>query len=243
MHYPATVTTRRHLAEVSVSLTGSAGPCLMYSRADGRQFIAGLPGAPYTISVRNLSVGRIEIIGSVDGRHVLKDEPAHPHNSRGIVIPGCTAYTFPGWRFNDEETGDFVFGRPEASVAAQAGTPSNIGVIGIAVWPERSAPSYHSRAKSIPVAAATGGATADCSYEGAAAAAASIGTGIGERRHNPVGRTDFTRSGGGPDVVEIGYDTEDELRRRGIILGVAADPQAFPASPTGYERYTPLSQS
>ena len=49
-----------------------------------------------------------------------------------------------------------------------------------------------------------------------------------------VGRTSFTRVGN-PDVLVIGYDTEDRLRAQGI-LG-PREPEAFPGAGTGYEKY------
>lgn len=243
--------------EVTVIPLGSHAGLPVYKRLDGRPFVAGVPGTAYTLLVRNLSGSRIEVIASVDGRNVLKDEPAHPHDCRGLVIAANGQYLFPGWRFNDDETGDFVFGTPAASVAAQAGAPAHIGVIGFAVWTEQYKSSYSGLEKAAVAAGAASygspvlrGGTAKSAMEysiGATRgsesyAASSIGTGIGERRHNPVGRTEFQRSPlTEPDILEIGYDTEEALLERGIIRPL--DPQAFPGSPTGYDRYLAAPQS
>lgn len=228
MHAGTSVTSPRGLFRAEILIGGVPRP--LYRRHDGRHFAAGIPGTAYTIRVTGLAGGRAEFIVSVDGRHVLDDETADPHRCRGLVTSG--SYEFKGWRTSDAETREFRFGAPEASVAAMAtGSASNTGVIGIAAHRER-APYAYPVMDSCPVA------TAAVSYSAPSAAArsADLGTGMGAAQHDPVDRTDFTRDGAEPDMVAIGYATEDALRAMGVL--VAADPDPWPgAGQTGYAKY------
>jgi hypothetical protein len=231
--------------EVSVHVSAQlAQP--VYRRADGRLFVPGIPGRAYTLRVRNKASVRAEVIATVDGRHVLKDEPGDPHSCHGLVIPAYGTYEFRGWRVSDAETREFLFGDPAASVAAQAtGSVGNVGVIGFAAWREKerypdwqfSAGGYASLDSAMPVATASAGAPVARSVSHVSAANAvsgTLGTGIGASQDDHVGRTDFTRTGT-PDILVIGYDTEAVLTERGIIG--PADPDAFPGARTGYEKF------
>ncbi len=240
MHYPTTVTSPAGTIEVSVLTGGVARP--LYRRADGRMFAPGIPGSAYTLRVRNLTPARIEAIVAVDGRHVLKDEPGDPRACHGMVLRAHDVYEFRGWRVSDDESREFLFGEPGASVAAQAtGSTANIGVIGFAAWREREASYSHYGSilrGAHPVATASAGlesysttnATLDMATE-----RGSIGTGIGASQDDRVGRTEFTRATGEPDILIVGYDTEAELIRRGIVGPTG--PDAFPGMQTGYEKY------
>lgn len=211
--------------EASVLTAGARLP--FYCRADGRPFIAGVPGRVYTVSVRNRSNVRVEVILTVDGRHVLRDEPGAVHACQGLVIPAGGSHEFPGWQFDNASAGQFTFADPSVSVAAIAtGSAANTGVIGLAVHREQQPAAY---------------ATADCLPRAmapvavAAAAGGSLGTGIGETVASPLDRTTFTRDGNPPDILVIGYDTEEALRARAMIT--PPDPDAFPGTGTGYRRY------
>jgi hypothetical protein len=236
MHYPTTITSPGGMIEVSVVV--GARPLALHRRPDGLAFAAGAPGRAYALHVRNLTSSRIEAIVTVDGRHVLKDEPGDPHACRGIVLHAYCTYEFQGWRVSDEETREFLFGEPAAAAAAQAtGSTSNVGVIGFAAWRERQT-SYRLDSGilrgSAPVAYASAGFETR-SMNTAETRSGSLGTGIGASQDDRVGRTDFTRDGSEPDILVVGYDTEAELIRRGIIG--PADPDPFPGARTGYEKY------
>lgn len=238
MHYPTTVTSPAGTIEVSVLAGGAARP--LFRRADGRMFAPGVPGGAYTLRARNLTPARIEVIVTVDGRHVLKDEPGDARACHGMVLRARDSYEFRGWRISDEQTREFLFGEPAASVAAQAtGSTANIGVIGFAAWREREAwtnygeDSYGGILRgAAPVAVASAGAG---TFSSNTMSTGSLGTGIGASQDDRVGRTDFTRITGEPDILIIGYDTEAELIRRGITG--PADPDPFPGERTGYEKY------
>lgn len=235
MHAGTAARTPSGTIEVSVRIGATVQP--LWKRADGMLFVAGSPGQAYTLHVRNLTGSRAEVINTVDGRHTLRDEPGDTSANRGLVFQANSSGEFTGWRLNDNETRQFVFGAPDRSVAAQAtGSTTNVGVIGFAAYRERvsdwHAPGYRGAAPVATADAAPGGACLDSSV-----ALRSLGTGMGERQEDRVHRTSFTRALGEPDILVIGYDTEDVLREMGIMG--PPEPAAFPGMGTGYEQYQP----
>ncbi len=223
--------------EVSV-LSGGLPEQLYRRPGDGKVFVVGIKGRTYTLRVRNLTSGRIEVINTVDGRHTLKDEPGDTAACKGLVFSANSTGVFTGWRLNDDQTREFKFGSPAASVAAQAtGSTANTGVIGFAVYREQvSYPTYTTTTRYTGAVGQSSGASASADYAGEAVASASLGTGMGEKQDDHVGRTTFTRAYGGPDILVIGYDTEEVLRQQGILGPV--EPSAFPGAGTGYEKYS-----
>lgn len=251
MRIGTTTRTLDGTAEVAVLVSGTPQP--LYQSRDGALWTAGTPGQAYTLRVRNLTPGRVEVITAVDGRNTLKDEPGDHRQNRGLIITGTGEFT--GWRVSDDETREFIFGAPDGSVAAQAtGSTSNVGVIGFAVYRERRSfpaatytPNYGNfRGGVIPVASASpvtrgmslgdGAATMDWAGDDTPRG---LGTGIGEARQDHVGRTSFDRASGEPSIVVIGYDTREALDAMGITG--PAGPNAFPGIGTGYERYASQS--
>jgi hypothetical protein len=221
MYAGTSITSPGKLFTAEVLIGGIPQP--LYTAGDGYPYVAGAPGQSCQVRVRSLAAGRLGVGLSVDGRDGLDDRPADPSCPSLQIITG--EYTFRGFRVDDDRTREFVFGTVAGSVADQAGSTANTGVIGLAAWRERPvAFTYESsplRSRglmgSAPVAVASAG----------------LGMHAGETRHDPVGRTTFERDGS-PDVLEIGYDTLAALQAMGIT---ARRPSAFPGRATGYERY------
>lgn len=237
MYSPRAATSPEGLITVSV-FDVTALP--MYRRGDGRMFVPGVPGHAYTMLATNNTHRRIAVVATVDGMNVLCNEPGDPAGEAMVIAPGGS-YSFKGWRVNDQDSDKFVFGDLAASVAVQAtGSAENAGVLGFAAWREQD--FRHDFDYGQPLAVASAGPVSRSATKGMMSAdppvsygASSIGTGIGERQHDPVGRTTFHRTGH-PDILVIGYDTEAELIRRGIYG--PPDAEAFPgASTTGYGKF------
>lgn len=229
-----TVRSSRDTIEVAV-LIGGVEQALYRRLVDGRVFVVGTPGQSYTLRVRNLTKGRIEVINTVDGRHTLDDEPGDAHANRGLVFRANSAGEFSGWRISDQQTREFVFGSPEHSIAARAtGSTSNVGIIGFAVHVEQRSFDYGSTFRGGGLES-FGGTPKGGPVTRGATRGGSLGTGMGAIQEDSVGRTSFTRSHIDPDVLVIGYETEDVLREQGIFA--SAGPNAFPGVTTGYEKY------
>lgn len=105
-------------------------------RHDGRLFVAGEPGARYSLRVTNHTEGRVLVVMSVDGVNVLTGETAD-YGQRGYVFGPHQSYDVSGWRKSDTEVAAFTFASLSQSYAARTGRPGDVGVIGIAAFKER----------------------------------------------------------------------------------------------------------
>jgi hypothetical protein len=209
-------------ASAAILIKGTLQPVYIQ---DGIPYAVAVLGMPWVLRVTNLTSARIEAVVSVDGRNVQEDEPGDPYGNAGLLIPARDYRDIEGWRTDDGHVRQFVFTDPAQAVAAQAGTPQNTGVIGLAAWHERT---YEWRSPAVAVASAGGD---DVLYARGMIMNTRAGTGIGATRLSPVTRVQFDR-GGAPDLLTLFYDTERALREKGVIPG----PQPWPGM-TGYGKY------
>jgi hypothetical protein len=210
--------------EVEVLVGGYARP--VYYRG-GHAYIEGRRGERYVIRVRNRSWRRVEALISVDGRDVIDGKPSNL-NKRGYVIPAYSYVDVDGFRINYGEVAAFRFTSVPDSYASRMGTPWEVGIIGVAVFPERSyrprprpRPPYVLRGerKSAPgdwdesQDRVSAGAT-----ESAPRSSRNIGTQFGERRASPVSETRFVRQNWGSPAARLSlrYDDRDGLCSLGI---------------------------
>jgi hypothetical protein len=238
MYHRTSLTSPERTITAEVICAGRRLP--FYQRpADGYPYIPGTAGASYLIAVRNLGTRRIEVLAAVDGMSLITEEEASLERSQGLVIPAHGEYRFAGFRTGDDSSRELVFGDPAGSVAEQAtGSAAGCGVIGIAAWVEQHAPAWTAAAGGAapPVSGfETRGGTRGMTPN----ASRGLGTHAGAERHDPVGRTSFTRAHGRPDVLVIGYKELAELEAMGITG--PADPEPFPGDvkAAGYRRYAP----
>lgn len=222
---------------------------------NGQNWVEAIVGKPYEILVSRgyLSTGRIEVVESVDGRDVLRDQVASRKNP-GIVIQSTWRNT--GWRIDDNHVRLFMFTDPSESIATQAtGSQANVGVIGVAVYNEKSYPRTYSNTVPSPWArpdrirydridvytlAAEYSSSASFAADSAIPEAKSlsdVGTGMGAEIESHVGHTSFERAQELPNgIIEIQYRTREWLVVNGIIK--PSMPSAWPGEgDTGYGRY------
>lgn len=103
---------------------------------DARQFVAGQPGARYSLRVTNHSAGRVLVVMSVDGVNIITGQTAG-YGQTGYVLSPYQSYDVSGWRKSDSEVAAFVFAALPQSYAARTGRPGDVGVIGLAAFTER----------------------------------------------------------------------------------------------------------
>jgi len=218
--------------------------------ADGQRWVAGERGHRYAVRLYNDSPRRVLVVLSVDGINAISGEDANPSQTGYVLGPGQST-DITGWRKSQDEVAQFVFSSPGGSYASRTGRPDNMGVIGIAVFNERTlwrpqpSPILRRPASPEPMAEASAAASADSSasrsrMEGYASKsqAPALGTGHGDRETSQVRDTQFQRASPRPAyVVELRYDSARNLRTRGIVLDGPSrrpgEPQAFP------NRYVP----
>lgn len=106
-------------------------------RHDGETFVLGLLGERYTLRVVNRSGRRIEAVVSVDGRDVIDGMRADWREKRGYLVPAWGSVDIDGWRLSHREAAAFRFSTVSESYAAKIGNAREVGVIGVAIFPER----------------------------------------------------------------------------------------------------------
>ena len=226
------------LADVTV-IDRSTGETLPVHFHRGEYWVAGTPGAKYSVAVTNASGGRVMAVMSVDGVNVLNGQTAGVDQS-GYVFNASQRYEVTGWRKSNQEVAAFEFVASPASYAERTGRPANVGVIGVAVFKERAyqppvyrydgngTPQQNKRSpaeagaadgeppRSAP-APAQSGETAKRSGS-RAETRDNLGTGHGEREWSAVSQTNFERAQSSPnETVRIRYDSYENLVSMGVI--------------------------
>jgi hypothetical protein len=123
--------------EMTVLIDGAPAATYEYG---GGTYVLGQLGARYTLRVANHSGRRVEAVVSVDGRDVIDGRPADFRGKRGYLIPAWGSVDIEGWRISQREAAAFRFSSVPESYAARTGNAREVGVIGVAVFPERYVP-------------------------------------------------------------------------------------------------------
>ncbi len=109
-------------------------------RHRGEYWVAGTPGQRYELWLTSRLDGRrVLATTSVDGINVVTGQTA-AELGRGYVLSPHNTSSIKGWRKSEHDVATFNFAAPQASYAAQTGRPANIGVIGVALFPEAAQP-------------------------------------------------------------------------------------------------------
>ena len=251
------------LADVSIidRNTGNELPTHYYR---GEYWLAGTPGTRYAISVRNRVGERLLAVTAVDGVNVLSGDTAGWDQTGYVFGPHC-GYQIDGWRKSDSEVAAFEFSAASGSYAALTRRPANVGVIGVALFRERTQPaiarrgvrtmpdinmpavesptaSPAERASPVPAPSADAASPSGLAREGTAAWQENLGTAHGQREQSYVVNVDFKRQQSSPDeLIRIRYDSLRNLIALGIVRPAqphwSSTPNPFPATPVA--RYVP----
>jgi hypothetical protein len=127
---------RSYAAGYELQVLVDGAPAATYEHA-GESYVLGQLGARYTLRVINHTGRRIEAVVSVDGRDAVDGKSADVRTKRGYLVPGWGSVDIDGWRLSRAEVAAFRFSRVADSYAARTGTARDVGVIGVAVFPEQ----------------------------------------------------------------------------------------------------------
>ncbi|HSN89662.1 MAG TPA: hypothetical protein VLS93_00405 [Anaeromyxobacteraceae bacterium] len=228
----------------SLELVDDGGRVLPTFAHRGRTYVLGVPGQRYLLRIRNGSARRIEVVASVDGRDVVDGRPAAFEKPGYLVDPfGETA--IDGYRLSGEAVAAFRFGSVRDSYAARMGDARDVGVVGVAIFPER-VPAWRPPPYGYPPGpydreerAGDGGAGAPAApapEAGKSSSAAEsgpgraearsldrsrpgLGTEFGERHESHVEEVPFERASGHPAaVLTLRYDDRPGLLAAGVDL-------------------------
>ena len=229
---------------VEVLMHGSPARTFSYQ---GETFVLGAMGEHYTLRVFNHSGRRVEAVVSVDGRDVVDGKPGDFRNKRGYLIPAYGSVDIDGWRLSRSHAAAFRFSSVANSYAARMGNAREVGVIGVAIFPERivrrpiprpvypccrdrydedSSPMESRSAapsmESAPRAEAKARRSTD-SMGGAPTPSRrpGLGTEFGERVHSRIEEVSFIRQSQNSPAAILGIRYND---RQGLIaLGIDVD--------------------
>jgi hypothetical protein len=206
----------------------------------GRAYVLGSIGERYRIKIANPTGRRVEAIVSVDGLDAIDGRTAS-YDKRGYLIPAWGEISVDGFRTSVDDVATFRFSSVRDSYAGRKGQDRNVGVIGVAFFPERYVPPPPPRPRPMqsfryrPYGGAESDAKAEAAPRGAAPAPEAtaearrkaddrpgLGTEFGEQRESHVEYTEFQRANASSpsSVYAVRYDD-----RRGLTaLGIAVDP-------------------
>jgi hypothetical protein len=230
--------------------TGTALP--VYFK-DGQRYVVGTPGHEYAIRIHNNTHERTLAVTSVDGVNVVTGETASPEQS-GYVIDAGDRVEIAGWRRSLERTSAFYFTDLGDSYAARTGRPRDVGVIGVAVFREKSSVAWEQALRdkiaaheadrreradmpAAPLASPRKDANRQSEEAGAAsgrssgdsrALASALGTGFGRDETSRAQRVGFERASTSPvETIAIRYDRRENL----VAMGVLPSPRYAQRTP------------
>jgi hypothetical protein len=227
-----------------VTLEALSGAALPTFQQAGSSYVLGEPGERYNIRVHNPTSERVEAVVTVDGRDAVSGEVGDYVAQRGYLIEPWGTLLIEGFRRSVNEVAAFRFTGAGRSYSARRGTPQHVGVIGVAVFPEKARPpaplrnvrpryspesEYRAPPPSAPRAtdASSGQATRareafgdDSAPEKRKGGASNIGTEYGETRDSSAVEVAFERRSPTHPVavLRVRYDDYDGLQARGIDL-------------------------
>jgi hypothetical protein len=225
----------------SVELVSEGGATLPTFQHRGRTYVLGSLGQRYLVRVRNGSPRRAEVVVSVDGRDVVDGQPS-AWEKRGYLVEAYGEVTIDGYRLSEASVAAFRFSSVPRSYAARMGDARDVGVIGVAVFPERAprpaplalsderAPGGRASpeaAKAAPEAESSGAAPSpsrDSSLARRESKRAQqrpgLGTEFAEEHDSAVVRVAFERASARPAaVLTLRYDDRQGL----LALGIDVD--------------------
>ncbi len=234
-----------HMGKVGFAVVVHGREIDEFPHSDGRTYVWCKHGTEYSIVVWNFTSRRIEAVISVDGIDACSGKTAdHRTDSGYIVGPHTKVQPIPGFRLSDEAVANFTFGAPEGAYAALTDRPANIGVIGVAFYPERR-PLRMPRLESFSLGGGRRKIGARQSFGSSGLSASkgpSAGTEFGRQSEHRVHQVHFTRENQTSPltVLALGYETKDRLREMGIEVNRRARrpvatpaPTPFPGSADG----------
>ena len=250
---PTSVAVGSHqIVDLEVVSDRGSLPAHLYG---GSVFVEGLHGSRYSLRLTNNTAERVEAVVTVDGRDVVSGELGNYKKQRGYVLGAFESVYIDGYRQSLDHVAAFRFAELPESYSARRGSPEHVGVIGVAVFREktrRNKPKpvavghpyyedgdYASRASAgepFPEAEdAERAPIGDGAFAPAPEPRNHIGTAYGETRTSVVHETRFRRRRKRkPDaLLTVYYDSHDGLVARGVLPQpfepvFVVDPEPFP---------------
>jgi hypothetical protein len=240
---PGSPALRDRVAGYELTVLIDGVPARTYEHG-GETYVQGQLGARYTLRIANHSARRVEAVVAVDGRDAINGRPGDFRANRGYLIPAWGSVDIDGWRISQSEAAAFRFSSVPNSYAARTGSGREVGVIGVAVFPERYVPpivypparpyaapraegELYEREQPAPAPpAAQGGRSAAAPSARAEADSSAkksrpgLGTEYGEAVSSPIYEVEFVRANAARPAALLGlrYNDREGLLAMGIPL-------------------------
>jgi hypothetical protein len=105
---------------------------------EGRSYVLGTVGDRYEIVLSNPTSQRVEAVVSIDGLDAIDGTAADYVHKRGYILPAYGGATIEGFRTSLDQVATFRFSSVADSYAGRLGQARDVGVIGVAFFPERA---------------------------------------------------------------------------------------------------------
>lgn len=182
----------------------------------GRLYVAGESNHQYELRIRNRSGRRVLAVVSVDGVNVITGETASERQS-GYVLDPYGFTRIEGWRKSLDDVATFYFTNHRNAYASRTGRPNDVGVIGVALFEERSY-CCSTREQNMNDELARAPSAAGQERPSAQRAEPKLGTGHGVRESSSARYVDFERASPIPtDTMVIYYDSTANLMAQGVL--------------------------
>lgn len=185
-----------------------------------RAYIQATPNERYRLRVTNNSDQRVGLVIAVDGRNIISGKKSYLRNTeRMYILNPHDSADYEGWRSSRDQTNRFYFTTVSDSYAAAWGDTSAMGVIAMAVYPERYRPEVYYPNPNVGRGSAADAAAAPAADAAAAAppAEAAPGTGYGETTYSPSVSVAFEPSPEPMEKVVLKYEWRETLCRKNIL--------------------------
>ena len=194
-----------------------------------KAYAEAVKGEEYKIVVSNLLPRPVGLVIAVDGRNIISGTKSWLRNSERMYILGpYDTGEYRGWRTSRDRVNRFYFTEATDSYAAAFGDKSAMGVIAVAVFPEKeryaspAPPADISRDRSgaaTPQAPQAKRAPADSALENA-------GTGFGRDDYSPSRLVAFEPEPQAIETILIKYEWRSTLCRMGVTpCGIPVPPE------------------
>jgi hypothetical protein len=239
---PARPPLRDRAAGYEVTVLMDGEPARTFEQGGGT-YVLGALGERYTLRIANHSDRRVEAVVTIDGRDAINGR-AGDFKNRGYLIEAWGSVDIDGWRISQSEAAAFRFSSVPNSYAAQMGSARDVGVIGVAIFPERYVPPvvmppprpyaarkakrdvYDSeqedlRAAPAASAGAPAAAPAPLVRPDQARGRAGLGTEYGEAVPSQIHEVEFVRASAARPAYLLGvrYNDHDGL----VAMGIPVD--------------------
>ncbi|MEN6319457.1 MAG: hypothetical protein ABFD82_11970 [Syntrophaceae bacterium] len=209
---------------VEVKIVTDNGWSLPYYSVKSRHalkkvYAEAVKGDHYRIIVTNRLDRRVGVVVAVDGRNIISGQKSWLKNTeRMYIIDPYATNEFSGWRTGQDQVNRFYFTDVPDSYAAAFGDESAMGVIAVAVYPEkRRYQPPPDLSYSFPEKRSKDSIKGKAAPSPRAEASENAGTGFGREEYSPSRRVHFDPENVAVESILIKYEWRNTLCRKRII--------------------------